>query len=449
MPLSYRARLRRDLRRWQDRGLIQPEQAERIAADAFASRGLGHLQAALVLCIVVLAAPAVIAFVAANWAAMPPAARMVVLLLGNAATLLATFLAARAHARGSGASARRLADGTATLSLAFAAATLALVGQTFHVPSDLRAFAGTMAVLGLATAIVARSSGAALVACVALAVADTGLPGLGGVGFETVRAAWASFWLVGPCLFVASLSGWLPAREPTLLLLLLVLTNHLGGPAVLPFVPSPELTFTVGALALALGHAIAGTRRDGVPAEARDGWPTRFGEGGEVLMQAAAGLCLLGILVVALRTLGLGGPKPGLTIVLGFWALALAAFLLSRPRLARGDPLPLADLLVLGAAALGLLTWLVSGVVGGASPFWTVWGGIVPALALVVAGHIGERRGLFGWGLALCAGLTLGMLAVSRNLIGFSGNLLVCALLVAVTLAACRWADRRLTGRSA
>ena len=142
MPLSYSARLRRDLRDWQERGLIQPEQAERIAAHALAPRGHRHLQAALALCILLLVAPSIIAFVAANWSAMPPAARLILLFLANAAAVSATYLAARRLARDQTGPARRLVDGMATLSLAIAAATLALVGQTFHVAADPRGFPG-------------------------------------------------------------------------------------------------------------------------------------------------------------------------------------------------------------------------------------------------------------------------------------------------------------------
>ncbi|MBE7200879.1 MAG: hypothetical protein INR70_24175, partial [Parafilimonas terrae] len=81
--------------------------------------------------------------------------------------------------------------------------------------------------------------------------------------------------------------------------------------------------------------------------------------------------------------------------------------------------------------------------------FWTVWGGVVPALMLVVAGDLEDRRDLYGWGLTLTAGLTIGMLAASSNLIAFSGNLLLCALLMSLALLACRWAARRLHGRAA
>lgn len=214
MPLSYSARLRRDLRDWQERGLIQPEQAERIAAHALAPRGLRHFQTALALCILLLVAPSIIAFVTANWSTMSPSARLIVLFLANAAAVSATYLASRRVARDQAGSIRRLVDGLATLSLAIAAATLALVGQTFHVAANPHGFAETIAVLGLSTALVTRSGGAALIACIALIATDAGL---GGLDLALMRGEAASgsgswFWMVGPALFLASLSGWLPAR---------------------------------------------------------------------------------------------------------------------------------------------------------------------------------------------------------------------------------------------
>jgi uncharacterized membrane protein len=420
MPLSYSARLRRDLRDWQECGLIQPEQAERIAAHALAPRGLRHLQTALALCILLLVAPSVIAFVAANWSAMPPSGRLIVLFLANAAAVFATYLAAQRRARDQAGTAHRLVDGLATLSLAIATATLALVGQTFHVAADPRGFAGTVAVLGLATALVARSSGAAVIACIALVASDAG-PGaldLGLLRGEAVSESEPWFWMVGPALFLASLSGWLRARETTLLLLLVVLSNHLGStPAGSMFLLPPDRILSVAALALALGHVLARLSRE-------NPWATRLHGGAQALARAAVGLSLLGIVMVSAPIL----------VPLRASASALSAT---------------SDLLVLAAAALTLLVWLIASLSREPATVWTVWGGIVPALILVVAGHIEDRRELYGWGLALTAGLTLGMLAASRNLIAFSGNLLLCALLLTLALFACRWAARRIDRRAA
>lgn len=445
MPLSYSARLRRDLRDWQERGLIQPEQAERIAAHAFVPRGFQHLQAALALCILLLVAPSIIAFVAANWSAMTPASRLVVLFVTNAAAVFGTYLAAHRHARDQAGSASRLVDGLATLSLAIAAATLALVGQTFHVAADPHRFAGTIAALGLATALVARSGGAAVVACFALIVADVGF---GGLDFETLRGHTPSgagiwFWTVAPALFLASLSGWLPARESTLLLLLIVLTNHLGGaPAGLTFLLPPDRILTVAAIALALGHVVSRLESQGE-------WALRLREGGYALTRAAVGLCLFGIVMVSVRTLGFGGARPTFAAALALAAIAITAFVLARFRLLTKSTSLTSDLLVLAAAAMALLVWLIAGAGRETSTFWTVWGGIVPALMLVVAGDLEDRRELYGWGMALTAGLTIGMLAASRNLIAFSGNLLLCAVLLSLALVACRWAARRSAGRVA
>ncbi len=445
MPLSYSARLRRDLRDWQERGLLQPEQAERIAAHAFAPRGSKRLQAALGLCIILLMAPSIIAFVAANWSGLSPASRLVVLLLINAAAVLGTYIAAVRQARERPGWAGRFVDGLATLSLAIAAVTLAFVGQTFHLAADFRGFTCTVAVLGLATALVARSGGAAVVACLALIVADVGF---GGVDLSTLRGdtasgAGLSFWAVGPALFLASLYGWLPAREFTLLLILIVLTNHLGGaPAGLTFLLPPDRILTVAALALAIGHGLS---RIPPPGDAA----LRLHDGAQALTRAAVGLCLLGILMVSVRTLGFGGARSTFTVPLAFAAIALAAAVITRFRWPSRATALTSDLLVLAAATTALLVWLIAGTGREPSAFWTVWGGIVPGLMLVVAGDLEDRRELYGWGMALTAGITIAMLAASRNLIAFSGNLLLCALPLSLALMACRWATRRITGRTA
>jgi hypothetical protein len=216
-------------------------------------------------------------------------------------------------------------------------------------------------------------------------------------------------------LFFASLSGWLPARKSTLLLLLIVLTNHLGGaPAGLTFLLPPDRILIVAAIALAVGHMLSRVPPEGA-------WATRLHDGAQALARAAVGLSLLGIVMVSVRTLGFGGVRPTFTAALAFVAILLAALILSRFRLPSRATSPLSDLLVLAAAALALLVWLVTGSSREPSTFWTVWGGIVPALMLVVAGDLEDRRELYGWGLALTAGLTIGMLAASRNLMPSRG----------------------------
>jgi len=290
-----------------------------------------------------------------------------------------------------------------------------------------------------------RSGGAAVVACLALIAADVGF---GGLDLASLRGDSASgaglwFWVVGPALFLASLSGWVPVREFTLLLILVVLTNHLGGaPMGLTFLLPPDRILTVAALALALGH---GLLRFQPPGEAT----SRLHDGAHALTRAAVGLCLLGIIIVSVRTLGFGGARSTFTVPLAFGAIALAAAVLTGFRWPSRATALTSDLLVLAAATTALFVWLIAGTGREPSTFWTVWGGIVPGLILVVAGDLEDRRELYGWGMALTAGITIAMLAASPNLIAFSGNLLLCALLLGLALVACRWATRRIAGRTA
>lgn len=446
MQLSYRARLKHDLLQWQERGFIRPDQAERIASDAFAARGIDYLQAALVLSFVLLMAPAIIAFVAANWDLISPITRMLVLFLGNGLVIAAAYLATLRQARNPSGGARFLADGLATLSLVLAASSITLIAQTFHLPGDMLGFARTVAGLGLVTALVTRSGGAALLACAALIVGDAGTRDLTQFGLDQAREPWPAFWIIAPGLFLASLSGWLPARRMTLLLLLLALASHFGRAAGwLSLSPSPAWVFTIVALALALGRILAGAWNE----SAAPAWAGRFRDGGEALAEAAAGLCLIGLLVATFELRRSGVASLGVVTMLAPLAVGLAAFAILRGRLTGRGAWPLADLIVLGAAALSLLICLVTELTLRESALLSVWGGIVPALALAVAGQIDERRALFGWALALCAALTIYLLFESNSLIALSGNLAICAILVALTLTVSRWLAHRAVGRSA
>ncbi len=443
MPFIYATRLRRDLQEWQTLGLIAPDQAERIAAHAFAPRGLKGLQTVLGFCIVLLLAPAIIAFVAANWSAMSAASRMAVLFLADAAVVGGTFLVAARDTRDGLPMPSKLVDGLATLSVVFAAATLALVAQTFHTPSDPKGYSITVALIGLVTAAVTRSVTAGVIASLALITADFGTGGLMGSASlpETTTTVW--FWIIALPLFFASFLGWLPRQELILILVLSALANHLEVPPPgFPISLSPDRTLTVAALALALGHAL--TRLD---AEGR--WVQRIRDGGQALTRAAVGLFLMGFVLACAQTIGFLGSKPTFGTALAVIAIAFAAFVIDRLRASETAKPPLSDLMMLGAAALSLAVWIALGSARTISPLTTVCGGIVPALALIIAGDLDQRRALYGWGITLTAALTLGMLVMSKNLIAFSGLLVVCAVLLTGALIGCRWASRRIAGRIA
>ena len=444
MVVSYEARLRRDLLAWQQGGLISADQRERIERERFGRRGLAGLQSVLILCIVILLVAATSAFVAANWAGLSAASRMVVLLLGNAAAVALTFGLARRAASASPPGPALALDAAATLSLGMAVLSIALVAQTFHVPSDPRGFARTIAMLGLATALIAGARTPALIGAAALAVAAVELPWLGSPG--TVPDNGPAFWTITAIFFALALPGLLRGRVATLFLLLGAVTLRLGGDALTSplFGYRAELVFVVALAALATGQAMAL-----VPARQ---WLGGFRDAGAALVRAASGLCLVAILAASIRTLGWGWRGPsGLALPALLASAAAVAALVVPWRTTRRITPSLSDVIVLGAAVLSLLLLVLGSYAGiparGGSPFWTVWTGIVPALGLVVAGHHDDRRSLYGWSLAGVVGLIVGLLVVSGDLIGFAANLLASAVLVAVTVAICRWADRR-TGRS-
>ena len=76
--LGYTAQLRRDLARWRERGWINSEQEERMAADAAANSGFSA-GAVLAILGAVLLCLAILTFVAANWEALPRLVRLSVL----------------------------------------------------------------------------------------------------------------------------------------------------------------------------------------------------------------------------------------------------------------------------------------------------------------------------------------------------------------------------------
>jgi uncharacterized membrane protein len=379
---GYAARLGRDLDRWEREGIIDRDQRGRIEAESGRGSGSDRLQAVLVLCACVLAGSALVAFVAANWSGMSPVARMGTLLLGNVVLVALAFVASvRAEAR-EGTAPRAIADGLATLSLAFAACSIALVAQTFHAPPDQRGFARTVAVLGLLTALVTRSRGATVVSSAALLAGD--LSGYTLLSPSSITADDLWFWTVGPALLLLCLSGRVPAGAGTFLALLLAFAIHIGVmPSSLPFAGrSPgiglDVVLAIAAAALVGGHAIASRALERYPSLAA---------GGGALSIAAGGLALVGTLSVA--------------------------GVLTAPDLSR------------------------------IASRMAVWGGVLPTLAILVAAQVSERRVLFWSALVGAVGLMAWILSLSPNLIGFSGNLLVLSLICAGSVAVSRRLDRR------
>jgi uncharacterized membrane protein len=445
MVLSYRSRLRREMDRWVEKGMIDPDLRQRLEAEAFSASGFAHLQSVLMLCAVILAGVGLIAFVAANWAGLEAVARMAILIGANGIAVLVAFVAFERHRARPDQGSWVLAEGAATLSVVAAAASVALVAQTFHLPSDTRSFATTVAFLAALTAFVARSGGCAMVAAVALIVANTpdidlvGRAGAqGGASLPLVTLTWT--------LLLGCASGWVAARTSTFLLILLSLCAQMGAYGTSTFLVRYDIALTLAAAVIGVSHAASAF----VPERFRVAVQDRL----ELLARAAAGLALLGIAALSLSTVGGGWvrtqawrPSALLWDALRLLAALAAPYLLFLPRkLGRGG-VPAGHLLVLLACAVPLcLGWLRGSALGSS---FTVWVGLVPLLVLAVAGHLDERRALFAWSMTLVAALAVGMLYSSRDLMSFAMHLLGSAGLALAAFAACRWADRNLRWRLA
>ncbi|MHB2264718.1 DUF2157 domain-containing protein [Aliihoeflea sp. PC F10.4] len=156
--------VQREIDHWEKRGLIDRAIGDRLRAD-ISSRHVGGVRVVetLVVMSAVLFAAAILIFVAANWDAIPRIVRCALL----AATILAANTGgAWQKARGN----KHVAEGLWIVGAAAFGASIALVGQMYHLSGDA---AGAFLTWYIATAVsaVAFSSRALTVACVGLSVA--------------------------------------------------------------------------------------------------------------------------------------------------------------------------------------------------------------------------------------------------------------------------------------
>ena len=161
---SYKEQLQRDLDRWIGSGLVSAE--NRAAILSSVPEG-ARMDAATALAWVggVLAGVAVIAFVAANWDALPRLAKfaMVLGLYGGSAGAAAWFArAGRPNA----------ANGLVTFAAFALAAAIGLTGQIFDIAGDERTALYAAGIGAAALALAGRSSGAAIAAVWFVAAAD-------------------------------------------------------------------------------------------------------------------------------------------------------------------------------------------------------------------------------------------------------------------------------------
>lgn len=157
MFAGYRKRLESDLARWVGEGLVSAASAATIRRRLQEEGGGVKLPSVLAMLGGLLLASSVIAFVAANWQAIPRLGKLVAVL---ALIVVSLGLAGRHLARGS----TRAAEVAATAGTLIFGAGVALVGQMYHLPADWPAGALMVGIGAATVAAFLRSDGALIVA---------------------------------------------------------------------------------------------------------------------------------------------------------------------------------------------------------------------------------------------------------------------------------------------
>jgi len=154
--------VQREIDHWQDNGLIDRSTADRLRSDLEGRGGNVRVVETLVVMSAMLFAAAILIFVAANWEAIPRLARCAMLAI---VILAANIGGASQMVRGN----RHVAEGLWIVGAAGFGASIALVGQMYHLSGDA---AGAFLIWYVATAAsaLAFSSRALSAVCVGLAV---------------------------------------------------------------------------------------------------------------------------------------------------------------------------------------------------------------------------------------------------------------------------------------
>jgi uncharacterized membrane protein len=240
---AYRQRLQGDLALWQERGLITPAAGDAIRASLGPMPGGVNVATVVGLVGGLLIAAAFLAFVAANWTAIPRPERFVILLAGIACSY------------GLGAWFDRggrtfLADSAVSVGCIVFGGAIALVGQMYHLGGD---FAGALllwAAAALVAAVLTGSRGAYAVALTAACFWSGVRVDQNG---ETLHLAFIAFWLIAAILPVLWDSA--VARHLAAIALVAWWVIIAVGPVSFIF---GDPTFLVGAgVALMLGVGLA------------------------------------------------------------------------------------------------------------------------------------------------------------------------------------------------
>ena len=175
-----------DLERWIAGGLVPEASRAGILASVPDARRMDAAQA-LAWIGGVLAGVAVIAFVGANWDALPRLAQF--------AVTLGFFGATAGGAAWCAANSRPgAANGLLTFAAIFFAAAIGLTGQIFDIPGDARNLLYAAALVAAALAVAGRASGPAIMMLVFFAFADFEAPDMfGGTAQNWLYVPWLAF----------------------------------------------------------------------------------------------------------------------------------------------------------------------------------------------------------------------------------------------------------------
>lgn len=235
----YQRRLGADLEIWVKKGWVQADAAAAIRAHAEAGEGRLRLPSVLGALGALLIAASLIAFVAANWEAVPRLAKVaLVFAVITAAHIIAWLFAKRGY--------DRAADSATTFAALAFGGGVALIGQIYHLPADWPGGALLVALGALVAAFLGRSQGALVVACAALGAWTFGRL------TQEMGAMHLAFW---PLFAVAA---WLAASRPAALArhaVVLLLALHLG--AWLIEFPLPDVSGSADWSRIAIGLGLA------------------------------------------------------------------------------------------------------------------------------------------------------------------------------------------------
>lgn len=413
---QYRKRLDQDLARWEAEGVVSADARAAIRASLGPMPKGIDLTGAVAVVGGLLIAAAFLAFVAANWEAIPRPLRFGML----AAGIVVAFAIGAIFVR-MGAS--LLADLAATVGCIIFGAAIALTGQMYHLGED---FAGGMMLWALGALIAAALTGSRGALAVAL---TTACIWSGARAFEAgaVHLPFLAFWLTGAALGIAwqstparhlvaaaAVAWWtmtalaqsegLATRDAPNAMFTLAAGTALmfGGGLVMMLAerlrPFGRTLATYAAFAFAAPLAIAVAGGPGSPVTM--GWEAICGVVGVILAAAAAfparrpGPVLaaaslgLGLVAIALYARPEGDVEPWLSYALAL--VSMLAMVISgmlddeRPRVVAGW--------VGLAAAIAVITWTVKGSLLRRALFLAVAGGIAIALAVVLGRFMPNRE---------------------------------------------------------